>query len=106
MYRDAANLVREARSRAGLSQRALATRAGTAQSVVARIEGGQTSPSWVTLAALLGAAGFELVSGLEQSPAVHSHMLSDVERILSLSPEGRLNEVRNVSRFLAAARRV
>ena len=36
----AAKLLREARSRAGLSQRALARRAGTTQSVVARIEAG------------------------------------------------------------------
>src|ERR1051326_7790937 len=41
-------LVREARTRAGLSQRALARRARTTQSVVARIEGGTTSPSWAT----------------------------------------------------------
>jgi hypothetical protein len=32
-------------------------------------------------------------------------MLDDVARILSLTPEERLIEVRNVSRFEAAARR-
>jgi hypothetical protein len=33
-------------------------------------------------------------------------MLEDVARILALTPEERLREVRNVSRFEAAARRV
>ena len=32
-------------------------------------------------------------------------MLTDVARILRLSPEQRLDEVRNVSRFVSAARR-
>jgi hypothetical protein len=32
-------------------------------------------------------------------------MLQDVARILSLTPEDRLAEVRNVDTFLAAARR-
>ena len=53
-------LLRRARARATLSQRELARRAGTAQSVVARIERGQTSPTWATLQRLLRAAGCEL----------------------------------------------
>ena len=53
-------LLRRARTGAALSQRELARRAGTAQSVVARIERGQTSPTWATLQRLLGAAGCEL----------------------------------------------
>jgi len=44
----AARLLIEARQRAGLSQRALARRARTAQSVVACIENGTASPSWQT----------------------------------------------------------
>ena len=35
-----------------------------------------------------------------------SHMLAEVARILSLTPEDRLREVANASRFIAAARRV
>lgn len=98
------NLLREARMRAGLSQRELARRGRTAQSVVARIERGLTSPSWETLTRLLAAAGLELHAGLELRPTAHSHMLDDVERILRLTPEERLAEVRNASRFTAAAR--
>ena len=102
---DAALLVREARSRAELTQRELATRAGTAQSVVARIEAGQTRPGSGTLRRLLEAAGFELRAELVPLPILETHMLEDVARILALTPEQRLREVGNVSRFESVARR-
>ena len=101
----AASLLRQARTRSGLTQRGLARRADTSQSVVARIEGGQTSPSWATLERLLDAAGFELRTDLELRPVEQSHMLDDVPRILSLTPAERLLELANLSRFVAAARR-
>ena len=88
-----------------MSQRELARRARTAQSVVARIELGETSPSWLTLKRLLKAAGFDLSTALERlevDPAV----LDDVPRILQLTPEERLREVAQVSRFITGARRV
>ena len=106
MHYDAADLLREARARAGLSQRALARRAGTAQSVVARIESGRSSPSWETLDKLLTVAGFEVHARLDVRPAAHSHMLDDVSRILGLTPEERLDEIHNMSRLVTAARRV
>jgi transcriptional regulator with XRE-family HTH domain len=99
-------LLREARLRAGLTQRELARRAGTSQSVVARIERGQTSPGQATLTRLLDAAGFEVWVDLVPRPIAATHMLEDVPRILALSPEERLLEVRNLSRFESAARRV
>ena len=99
-------LLREARRRAGLSQRALAARAGTVQSVIARIEAGLTDPSSTTLNRLLAAAGFELRADLDVAAVPDSHMLADVERILSLSPEERLEEVARVARFEWSARRV
>jgi transcriptional regulator with XRE-family HTH domain len=105
MTQDAANLLREARRRAGLTQRELAKRAGTAQSVVARIERGLRDPSWQTLERLIAAAGFSLHAELTLRPTADSHMLQDVARVLSLTPEERLAEVRNVSTFLAATRR-
>jgi transcriptional regulator with XRE-family HTH domain len=73
--------------------------------VVARIEQGATSPTWETLSRLLGAAGFELEALLGLHATDVSHMLSDVPRILGLTPEQRLIELRNVSRFLAEAKR-
>ena len=102
---EASKLLQTARERAGMSQRQLARKARTAQSVVARIELGETSPSWSTLARLLKAAGFSLSAGLRRI-SVDPQLLDDVPRILALSPEQRLLEVAQVSRFLSAARRV
>src|ERR1041384_5541236 len=101
----AAALLRQARTRARLSQRELARRAGTAQSVIARIERGQTSPTWETLERLLAAADCEVNPQVEPRVVVEPQMLDDVPRILALTPEQRLEEVANVSRFLANARR-
>jgi transcriptional regulator with XRE-family HTH domain len=98
-----AALLREARTRAGLSQRELARRAGTTQSVVARIERGQTSPTWETLQRLLAAAGTRLSPRTE--PADGS-MLYEVPGLLRLTPEQRLQVVEGVSDFRYSARRV
>jgi transcriptional regulator with XRE-family HTH domain len=102
----AAELVRRARTSAGLTQRQLARRARTAQSAVARIERGHVSPSWDTLTRLVAAAGFDLRADLDLRAPARSHLLDDVARILRLSPAQRLDEVKNVNRFVHAARRV
>lgn len=99
-----ANLLREARLKAALTQRELAKRAGTAQSVIARIETGKTSPTSETLKHLLASAGFELWSELVIRPVENSHMMEDVSRILRLTPEQRLQEVRAANKFLTSAR--
>ena len=93
-----AELLLQSRTKAGLSQRELATRAGTAQSVVARIEAGQTSPTVGTLERLLTAAGFELRTGATLRPVVDDDVREEVARILALTPEARLSEVANVTR--------
>jgi hypothetical protein len=54
---------------------------------------------------VLDAAGFTLDAALRPVITEGSHMLDDVPRILRLTPEDRLLELRNASRFLAAARR-
>ena len=54
------DLVREARKRAGLTQRELAERAGTTQSAVARLESGRTSPAFETVLALVRTCGLDL----------------------------------------------
>ena len=73
-------LLRRARARAALSQRELARRAGTAQSVVARIERGQSSPTWATLQRLLEAAGCELRAAVGErgSRAAHDRVTDSV----------------------------
>ncbi len=54
-------LVRELRARHGLSQTALAYRAGTTQQAVSRIEQGLVSPTVEMLARLAAACGEELM---------------------------------------------
>jgi ribosome-binding protein aMBF1 (putative translation factor) len=101
-----AELVRECRAGAQLSQRELAHKARTAQSVVARVELGDTSPTWDTLVRLVQASGFRLVAEVERIPSVDKSILDDVPRILRMTPEQRLEEVAQVSRFISAAKRV
>ncbi|MDH4111190.1 MAG: helix-turn-helix transcriptional regulator [Actinomycetota bacterium] len=56
----AAQFVREARLRAGLTQRALASRAGVSQPLVARIESGHVEPAFERVLELVRACGFDL----------------------------------------------
>jgi hypothetical protein len=73
--------------------------------VIARIELGEAVPTLRTLGRLVAAAGFELELEVHPKPVLDRRLLDDVPRILRLSPEARLREVANLSRFLAAARR-
>jgi transcriptional regulator with XRE-family HTH domain len=99
-------LLLAARRGAGLTQRDLARRADTSQSVIARIESGAVSPSWKTLEHLVSRTGFDLQASLGHRSRGPSHMLDDVARILRLTPEQRLLELRNAARLFAAARRI
>lgn len=63
---DAARVVREARGRAGLTQRELAQATGIHQPAIARIETGDVVPRVDTLGRLLAACGASLV--VEQRP--------------------------------------
>ena len=101
----AGHILQEARSLAGLSQRDLARRAGTSQSEISRIEQGRISPTLATLEKLLHAAGYDGHLTLVPLTVRDSHMLEDITRILALTPEDRLREIRNLSRFTAEARR-
>lgn len=58
---DAASFIQELRARHGLSQSALAYRAGTTQQAISRVEQGRVSPTVEMLARLAAAAGEELV---------------------------------------------
>jgi len=102
----ASGLLVFARRSAGLTQRALARRARTSQSVIARIESGAASPSWKTLQRLLNRAGFDLQGPLSPRPGGRSHLLDDVPPVLGLTPEQRLLELHHAARFLADAVRV
>jgi HTH-type transcriptional regulator / antitoxin HipB len=62
-------LVLSARELTGLSQRALASRAGTSQAAVTAIETGNRLPTIRSLMRLVEAAGLELVVGLRRPGA-------------------------------------
>jgi transcriptional regulator with XRE-family HTH domain len=81
-------LLREARLRHRLSQTQLATRAGTTQSAIARIERDRTSPSIKTLTALFQAMEEDFVFGTR--PRDWGVDLSLNHKNLEFSPTQRL----------------
>lgn len=102
----AARMLRHARRRAGLSQRALSLRAGVPQPAIARIESGAVSPRVRTLQELLEAAGFTL----EVAPRIGIGVDRTLIRAsLARSPEDRIRAAararRNLMAFQAALRR-
>lgn len=99
-------LLKTAREHSGLSQRALAARAGTTQAVIARIELGQVAPNWETLTRLIRETGHELELGLRAEEVVAPEWLDEVQRIRALTPADRLQELANGAAFFAAARRI
>lgn len=108
-----ATIVKGARTRARLTQRELAARAGTAQSVVARIELGQSSPSLETLSRLLTAAGYaieaNLVATTPDDPVIDAYK-RDIDRTLlrrnlEKSPEERVKSLQSFARFADEVRR-
>jgi len=98
-------LLQTARTKAGLTQRELAERAGKAQSVIARIESGKTSPRVDTLNHLLTSAGFNVKTELTIGQVEDSHMMDDISRILQLTPEQRLDELKNASRLIESSQK-
>lgn len=90
-------LVRELRLGAGLSQRALALRAGTSQPAIARYERGVATPSWETLQRLAGACGQRLRISAEAVPDPHDVELAGL--LLRLTPEERLRALRRYARL-------
>jgi transcriptional regulator with XRE-family HTH domain len=57
---DAATTLRDARQSAGMTQAALAARAGTSQATISAYESGRKEPSLTTLSRLLAATGMQL----------------------------------------------
>jgi transcriptional regulator with XRE-family HTH domain len=104
---DPGEFLRERRLHYGLDQRTLAYRASTSQSHVARIESGETSPTFATLKRLLAALGerLDLVSvPLAPNQSV-GELREDFER---LSPADRVVQTAQLSHALttiATARR-
>jgi transcriptional regulator with XRE-family HTH domain len=91
-----AELVKQLRTDHGLSQRELAYRAGTSQSAIARIEGGDEDITWKRLNSILAAMG--------DLPALDSRRLPsreapDLELNRAMSFEARLENGIRFSRF-------
>jgi transcriptional regulator with XRE-family HTH domain len=82
-------LLKQARRRHGVSQSGLATRAGTTQSAISRIERDRVSPSMETLGELLYLLGEDLVIESKGRDAGIDRTLNEAQ--LKLSPSDRLD---------------
>jgi transcriptional regulator with XRE-family HTH domain len=81
------DLVREARKRADLTQAELAQRAGTTQSAIARIESGDTAPSFDSVLRLIRLCDLDL--DIMLVPRDESDWIQAL-RLMQLSAEQRL----------------
>jgi uncharacterized protein len=97
-----AALLRDARRSAGLTQAALAERAGTSQAVVARIETRVSQPDLSTLSRLLLAAGRTLT--LTTTP-IGTEELRQLDESLMLTPRQRVERNRRQTALAAQAAR-
>jgi transcriptional regulator with XRE-family HTH domain len=84
-----ADLLREARLRAGITQEELGRRAGRPQSQIARWESGRVDPSLETLRMLIRACGLELTYGLA---TYDDSYVPYIERLLELTPQERIED--------------
>jgi transcriptional regulator with XRE-family HTH domain len=84
-----ADLLREARLRAGLSQAELGRRVARPQSQIGRWERGEVKPSLETLRELIRACGLELTFRLAN---YDDSYVPEIERLLDLAPRGRLED--------------
>lgn len=89
-----ADLLREARRRAGLTQAELGRRSGRAQSAIARWERGDVEPGLSTLVELVRACGLELTLGLAQ---YDDSYVAHIDRLLELTPAQRLARATEVA---------
>jgi len=96
-----ADLLREARLRAGLSQAELGRRVARPQSQIGRWERGEVKPSLETLRELIRACGLELTFRL----AVYDDSyVAEVDRLLALTPSERLDDALGRERAYAPLR--
>lgn len=98
-------LLSQARASAGLTQQALATRLGTSQSTIARLERGEGNPTVETISRFLAATGFALRCDLTPLPTsdptvdayksgidrtlLRANLLRSVEERLRMNEEAR-----------------
>src|SRR6266853_709130 len=75
-----ASAVMDARNRAGLTQKELASKMGTTQPVVARLESGRVRPSMRTLERLAEATGSRLLISFEPRSAKRRNRVGGASR--------------------------
>lgn len=96
-------LIKDARTDAGLTQRQLAERLRTTQSAIARWESGRDIPRLDKLDQILRACGIELDLRFRRHDDVDR---AQIRQHLGLTPDGRSRSQSNASKLLATARRV
>jgi transcriptional regulator with XRE-family HTH domain len=96
------DLVREARKRAGLSQRELGERAGTTQSAIARIETGRSTPSFDAVLRLVRLCGFDLDVMLQERD---DSDWAQAQRLRHLTPNERVRRMERVAHQMHELRR-
>lgn len=96
-----ADLIKEARRRAGLTQRELAERAGTTQSAIARAESGRVDPGFETVRRLMRLSGFNLLVALD--PYDDSD-LWQARQLLRSTPEERFDYMVRGANTMASMR--
>lgn len=103
----ASEAIKNARMRAGLSQRELAGRLGTTQSAIARLESPRSNPTVATLERILDATGHQLVLAATRKVSGVDETL--IAEQLKLSPRERLARFegfnRDVRRLMLAGER-
>jgi len=96
-----ADLLKEARLRAGLTQEQLGRRVGRSQSAIARWESGRVQPSLETLRDLVRACRLELTLGLAN---YDDSYVPEIERLLDLEPAARIRDALARDRAVAGIR--
>lgn len=94
----AAEIVRSARLRSGLSQRRLAKRAGTSQAAISRIERGLEEPTLERLEQILAGLGWRLEATLEPIE-VHDEEPRRLRQEEHTDPSVRFQSAVNMARF-------
>jgi transcriptional regulator with XRE-family HTH domain len=96
-----ADLLREARRRAGLTQAQLGSLVERPQSAIARWESGRVEPSLETLRELIRACGLELTFAIY---TYDDSYVPFIERYLDMSPADRVRHMADVARGMQPLR--
>jgi transcriptional regulator with XRE-family HTH domain len=95
------DLVREARKRAGLTQRALAELAGTTQSAIARLESGRTRPAFDDVLRLVRLCGYDVEVSIVEPDVSDRHQAAAMQ---PLTPSERVERAQHVAHQLQSIR--